>query len=107
MLKKRDKSTGKMAPNQLFDRLCYRAAGPCPSPTLPSSRTLSPALPAPLSPLLEISASYSLLLSAMPTVPNRPVPSAGPWRPIVPSVPGGVGMDGRARRPSSILTAGL
>jgi len=41
------------------------------------------------------------------SVPNRPVRTAGPWRPIVPSVPGGVGMDGRARRPSSISTAGL
>jgi len=35
------------------------------------------------------------------SVPNSPVRTAGPWRPIVPSVPGGVGMDGRARRPSS------
>jgi len=35
------------------------------------------------------------------SVPNRPVRTAGPWSPIVPSVPGGVGMDGRARRPSS------
>ena len=41
------------------------------------------------------------------SVPNRPVRTGGPWRPIVPSVPGGVGMDGEARRPSSILTAGL
>jgi len=29
------------------------------------------------------------------SVPNRPVRTPGPWRPIVPSVPGGVGKDGR------------
>ena len=28
------------------------------------------------------------------SVPNRPVRTPGPWRPIVPSVPGGVGKDG-------------
>ena len=41
------------------------------------------------------------------SVPNRPVRTPGPWRPIVPSVPGRVGKDGRARRPSSIMTAVL
>ena len=29
-----------------------------------------------------------------PSVPNRPVRTPGPWRLIVPSVPGGVGKDG-------------
>ena len=28
------------------------------------------------------------------SVPNRPVRTPGPWRPIVPSVPGGVGKYG-------------
>ena len=29
-----------------------------------------------------------------PSVPNRPVQTPEPWRPIVPSVPGGVSKDG-------------
>ena len=41
------------------------------------------------------------------SVPNRPVRTPGPWRPIVPSVPGRVGKDGRARRPSLLNTAVL
>ena len=41
------------------------------------------------------------------SVPNRPVRTPGPWRLIVPSVPGRVGKDGRARRPSFVNTAGL
>ena len=41
------------------------------------------------------------------SVPNRPVRTPGPWRPIVPSVPGRVGKDGQARRPSFVNTAGL
>jgi len=41
------------------------------------------------------------------SVPNRPVRTPGPWRPIVPSVPGRVGKDGWARRPSFVNTAGL
>jgi len=39
--------------------------------------------------------------------PNRPGRTAGPWRPIVPSVPGRVGMGSRVRHPSSIFTVGL
>jgi len=41
------------------------------------------------------------------SVPNRPVRTPGPWRPIVPSVPGRVGKDGWARRPSFVNTPGL
>jgi len=41
------------------------------------------------------------------SVPNRPVRTPGPWRPIVPSVPGRVGTDGQARRLSFVNTAGL
>jgi len=41
------------------------------------------------------------------SVPNRPVRTPGPWRPIVPSVPGRVGKDGQARRPSFVNTPGL
>ena len=41
------------------------------------------------------------------SVPNRPVRTPGPWRPIVPSVPGRVGKDGLAKRPSSKMTAVL
>ena len=41
------------------------------------------------------------------SVPNRPVRTLGPWCPIVPSVPGRVGKDGQARRPSFVNTAGL
>ena len=41
------------------------------------------------------------------SVPNRPGRTAGPWRAIVPGVPGKVGADGRARRPSFIKTAVL
>ena len=49
----------------------------------------------------------SSCLGLITSVPNRPVRTPGPWRPIVPSVPGRVGKDGRARRPSSIMTAVL
>jgi len=41
------------------------------------------------------------------SVPNRPGRTAGPWRTIVPGVPGRVGTDGRAKRPSFIKTAVL
>ena len=41
------------------------------------------------------------------SVPNRPVRTTGPWRPIVPSVPRRVGKDGRAWRPFLINTAVL
>ena len=70
--------------------------------------------------LLTVEASSSMVrlvhftlqehLSSDPTlssVPNRPVRTPGPWRPIVPSVPGRVGKDGQARRPSFVNTAGL
>ena len=41
------------------------------------------------------------------SVPNRPVRTPGPGRPIVPSVPGRVGKDARAKRPSLRKTAVL
>jgi len=44
---------------------------------------------------------------AVTNIPNRPVRTPGPWRPIVPSVPGRVGKDGWARRSSFVNTAGL
>ena len=41
------------------------------------------------------------------SVPNRPVRTPGPWRPTVPPVPGRVGKDGWARRPSFVNTPRL
>jgi len=58
--------------------------------SLGASGTLS-RLPIPQ--LLPLSSSELALQSS---VPNRPGTTAGPWRAIVPSVPGRVGKDGEA-----------
>ena len=41
-----------------------------------------------------IKTSDAAFISVNTSVPNRPVRTPGPWRPIVPSAPGGVGKDG-------------
>jgi len=84
-------------------------------PRWPNWHLLTPALLSPLQLLSGIAwlSTFGCIVAldecavVLDSVPNRPGRTAGPWRAIVPGVPGRVGTDGRARRPSFIKTAVL